>query len=175
MSDLKHILGKVAPWIAAAAAGPAGLAGMAIKTAVEALGGAGDTVDDVTAALAAAKPEQIAALRLADLDFQLRMKELGFKNVADMAKIAADDRDSARKANVAGGIQGRVFALVLLIFVSVLSIEAAVLFVGVPEGIDGQMVGRILGTLDAALLAALYYVFGSSAGSAAKTDLLSKQ
>ena len=65
MNELMSLLGKVAPWIAAAATGPAGLAGMAIKTAAEALGASGADAGDVTAALVDASPEQISALRVA--------------------------------------------------------------------------------------------------------------
>ena len=75
--NLKDILGKVAPWIAAAAAGPAGIATMALRTAAGALGASGETAEDIAAAVAGATPEQLKALKLADLDFRLRMQELG--------------------------------------------------------------------------------------------------
>lgn len=99
--DLKDILGKAAPWLAAAASGPAGLAGMAIKAAAEALGTKADTAEDIAAAVAGATPEQLKALKLADLDFQLRMKELGYKQVTDLEAIAAGDRKDARAMQVA--------------------------------------------------------------------------
>jgi hypothetical protein len=35
-----------------------------------------------------------------------------------------------------------------------------------------MLVGRVLGTLDAALMCVLYYYFGSSAGSAQKNQIM---
>lgn len=169
MSDWKSIVGAIAPTIAAALGGP--LAGVAVSALSDKLLGRSDgTADDVGAAILAGGPDALLKVKQADQAFAVRMRELDI----DLEKLHQVDRDSARDANVKGGIQGRVFALVLVIFVSVLSIEAAVLFVGVPEGVDGQVVGRILGTLDAVLMAALFYVFGSSAGSAQKTAMLGK-
>lgn len=168
--DWKKIVGAVAPTLATALGGP--LAGMAAAAVSDALiGKPNGSEAEIVTALQAGGGEALAKLRAADQAFAVRMRELDI----DVHRLHQADRASARDANVRGGIQGRVFALVLVIFVAVIGIEAAVLFLGVPDGIDGQMVGRILGTLDAALLAALYYVFGSSAGSAAKTDLLGQK
>jgi hypothetical protein len=47
-------------------------------------------------------------------------------------------------------------------------------FLGQPKGIDGVVLGRILGTLDSALMLVLGYYFGSSAGSAEKTAAINK-
>lgn len=169
MDELKKLLGKAAPWLAAASAGPAGLAMMAAKTIAGALGQPDDaSPQDLAVALAGAKPEQLAAIRQAEMEFKARMAALGYTNIEKLEQIAAADRHSARRANVDGGTHERVFWLTCLIFVVVIGVEAAVLFLGIPPGVDGQMVGRILGTLDAALLAALYYTYGSSAGSARK-------
>lgn len=169
--ELTSLLSKIAPWLAAAAAGPAGLAAQAIKTAAQALG-ASDTVDSVTAALTGATPEQLAALKTAEFDFKIRMQGLGFENTQALEKIAADDRASARSANVSGGVQGRVFWLIVAIVISVVGIEAAVLFAGIPATVDGQIAGRVLGTLDAILMIAVNYLLGSSASSARKDDLI---
>jgi hypothetical protein len=72
---------------------------------------------------------------------------------------------------VGGDTALHVYWLTVCIFFVVMGSEFAVLMHGVPQGLDGQMAGRILGTFDAALLAALYYTFGSSAGSTRKTEL----
>lgn len=169
MDELKKLLGKAAPWMAAAAAGPAGLAAQAIKTIAGVLG-SNESVQDVAQALAGATPEQLQALRMAEIEFKARMQALGFGHIEKLEELATQDRASARNANVAGGTQKHVFWLTVVIFVVVIGVEAAVLFKGIPVGVDGQMVGRILGTLDAALLAALYYTYGSSAGSARKDE-----
>jgi hypothetical protein len=169
MTDWREIVGAVAPTLAKALGGP--LAGVAVAALSDKLLGRPDgAAEDVGAAILAGGPDALLAIKQADQSFAVRMRELDI----DLERLHQTDRGSARAANVAGGIQGRVFALVLLIFVSVLSVEAAVLFVGVPPDVDGQVIGRILGTLDAVLMAALFYVFGSSAGSAQKTALLGK-
>jgi ABC-type enterochelin transport system permease subunit len=62
----------------------------------------------------------------------------------------------------------RTFWFAVLIFTAVCAVEATVLFHGLPQSSSPELLGRILGTMDAAMLAALYYIFGSSAGSARK-------
>lgn len=60
----------------------------------------------------------------------------------------------------------RTFWFAVLIFSSVVGIEGFLLTAGFPAELKHpELIGRLLGTLDAALLAALYYIFGSSAGS----------
>lgn len=174
IDELGRMLGKVAPWLAAASAGPAGLAGMAIKTIAETVGATDESAASVAEALAGAKPEQIAELRKADMEFRIRMQELGFKNVADLARIEADDRDSARKANVASGMNWGLFWLSVLLLAVSLGCEVALLFRGYPPGIPDLVVGRVLGMLDSIALTILAYWFGTSAGSARKTDLIAQ-
>lgn len=174
MDELMKLLGKVAPWIAAAATGPAGLAGMAIKTAAEALGASSADVCDVTAALAGATPEQLAALKLAELNFKLRMQELGFKQEADLAKIAADDRASARGANVQGGTTRHIFWLSVLLLTVSLGSECYVLFVGLSSTVPEIVAGRVLGLLDAIALTVMAYWYGTTDNSSRKTELLAQ-
>lgn len=170
MSDWKALIGAVAPMLATALGGP--LAGVAVKELSGALlGRPNGTQDDVAAAIAASGPDVLVKLKAADQQFAVRMRELDL----DLDKISQADRASARQAAVDGGTAKHVFWLTVVIFLVVIGVEALVLFKGVPVGLDGQMAGRILGTLDAALLAALYYTYGSSAGSAAKTDALARK
>jgi hypothetical protein len=164
--DWKKTLATVAPGLATALGGP--LAGVATKALSDALLGKPDgTADELAQAMTAGGTDALLKLKEAENQFQVRMKELAI----DLDRVHQADRASARTANVEGGTQKRVFWLTCLIFVVVIGVEAAVLFLGVPHGTDQQMVGRILGTLDAALLAALYYTYGSSAGSARKDEL----
>ena len=168
--DWRAIVGTVAPGLATALGGPlAGMAAAAISDAL--LGKPNGSEGEIVTALQAGGPDALLKLKQANQAFALEMRRLEIS----VEQLHQTDRNSARQANVQGGIQGRVFVLVLVIFASVLGIEAAVLFYGVPPSVDGQIVGRILGTLDAVLMAALFYVFGSSAGSAAKTELLGKR
>jgi hypothetical protein len=170
MMDWKSIVGAVAPALGTALGGP--LAGLAVSAISDALlGKPNGSEAEIAIALKAGGPDALLKLKEADQRFAVRMRELDI----DLDRLHQQDRSSARQSNVAGGIQGHVFWLVVLIFACVLGVEGAVLFHGVPTEVDGQIVGRILGTLDAVLMAALFYVFGSSAGSSEKTALLARR
>jgi hypothetical protein len=169
---IQDMLGKVAPWIAAAAAGPAGLAGMAIKTAVEALGAKGDTMDDLAAAVAGASPEQLKALKLADLDFKLRMQELGYKSVTELEAIAANDRKDARAMQVAT----RSWVPATLTFVLLVAFNvalAALFFAAVPEG-NRDIVVYMIGQLSGFSAAAVAYWLGTTRDSQNKTSIIAQ-
>lgn len=167
--DWKSAVAAVAPTLGTAFGGPLG--GLAMAALSKKLLGKGDgTEAEIAAAVQAGGPEVLTKLRELDQAFAVKMRELDI----NLEKLHQDDRASARQANVSGGIQGRVFILVLVIFIVVLGIEGAVLFVGIPPTVDGQVAGRVLGTLDACLLAALYYIFGSSAGSQSKDAVISR-
>lgn len=171
MEELSKLLGKVAPWLAAAAAGPAGLAGMALKTVAEAVGASDSTVTSITAAVAGATPEQLQQLKLAELDFKVRMQELGFQHETDLAKIAADDRASARDREVKTGdsMTPRILAA---LFVGGWFAVQWFLLQHIVAAEMREIIMRSLGTMDMALGLILGYYFGSSVGSARKNELL---
>ena len=170
--DLADILKKVAPWLAAAAAGPAGLAGMGIKTAAEALGAPEQNTEAVTAALVGATPEQMAALRQADNDFKLRMRELGYKSTADLEALAVADRKDARGMQVAkpSKMPALLSAVVTLGYFAIL--------IGMMTGwlkvSDSQALLIMLGSLGTAWGMVMAFWFGTTSGSARKTDLLAQ-
>lgn len=172
--DLLGFAKKAIPWIGAAATGnvPA-LVGMAAQAVGEALGtDVKASGDAIAAAVAGATPEQIAALKRADNEFAVKMKELEFTSVADLEKIAASDRDSARRMAVETKSKTPQILGVVIVTAWVL-VTAVLLFTVVDEGMR-EMIGRVLGTLDAALMLVLSYFYGSTSGSARKTELLSK-
>lgn len=173
----KSIVGGVAPALAGVLGGPA--AGVAVKVLADTLlgGSSGSQAEDearISSVLAGGlTPEVRIKLIEAEAEVkrqahELRMAVLGQQT--ELIKLDTEDRHSARRANVDGGNQRRVFWFAVLIFVGVLSVNAAVLLLGMPPGVDPAVSGRILGTLDAAVLVALYYIFGSSSGSAMKTE-----
>lgn len=170
--DLSDILKKAAPWLAAAAAGPAGLAGMAIKTAAEVLGASDETTDAVTAALAGATPEQMAALKQADNDFKARMQELGLKSIADMEALAVADRKDARAMQITkpSPMPALLSGLVTLGYFAIL--------IGMMTGwlkvSDSQALLIMLGSLGTAWGMVMAFWFGTTSGSARKTDLLAQ-
>lgn len=174
MADILGFLKKAAPWITAAATGnvPA-LVAMAAKTVSDAVGGGkvGATADSIAAAVAGATPEQLQALKQADQDFAVKMQALGFQHVEELEQLASADRANARAREIAvKDYTPRIIAG--LVVVLCFSAEAWVLTHGYPSNVAGELVGRILGTLDSALILVLSYYFGSSAGSDRKTEII---
>lgn len=169
--DLSSILQKAAPWLAAAAAGPAGLAGMAIKTVAEALGqDAATSADSLAAAVAGASPEQIKALKLAELDFKVRMEELGFKQITDLENIAAADRKDARAMQVANRSPMPAI-LTCGTGLGFLVTLAALFFFPIPVE-NRDLIVYMCGQLAAAFTACLAFWVGTTRSSENKTNLL---
>ncbi|NDB69896.1 MAG: hypothetical protein EB015_18230 [Methylocystaceae bacterium] len=149
------LIENVAPTIATALGGP--VAGMAVKALSSALlGHDGGSEDDIKAALATATPDQIAAIRKVDADFKVQMKQLDI----DLVKIAADDRISARQMAIAThDLTPRILAFVIV--VSWGFFQHFVVTHDVSQGMR-ELIIRVLGTLDGALMLVLSYYFGSS-------------
>lgn len=161
-----QILRTVAPALALAAGGPFGpIAAAAIHAA---LGTDPGDPKSAETALMNATPDQLLALKKAGQDFQVRMRELGIEE----QHLAYEDTASARGREIAvKDWTPRIIAY--LVIVLVLIAEGSMFFVGQPKGVDGVVLGRILGTLDSALMLVLGYYFGSSAGSAKKDTTIS--
>lgn len=165
--DWKSLVGTVAPWIGTALGGPLG--GMAVSAIADALGLSEKTEDAIKTALSGATPEQMLALKQADQQFSLRMQELGFQNTQALEKIAADDRDSARKRETAVmDYTPRILAY--LIVGGFLGMAYGVLFKQMSA--DSVLAGTIIGYLSAKAEQVAAYYFGSTAGSKEKTQLL---
>ena len=155
LGPFKGLIQNVAPTIATAMLGP--VAGMAVKALSTALLGQPDgSEDDIKAALASATPDQIAAIKKIDADFKVQMKQLEI----DLVKISADDRASARNY----AIQTHDLTPRLLAFVIVVSWGFFQHFVVTHDVVPGmrELIIRVLGTLDGALMLVLSYYFGSS-------------
>lgn len=176
--DWKELIRTIAPTAVGVLATPA--AGMAVKVLADALlgGSTGDHVADeakLAGVLAGGiTPDVRIKLIEAEAEVKRQAHELR-KALAeqDTKRHEADARDraSARDSAVRGDTAVHVFWFTVVIFLTVASVEAAVLFNGLPKG-NPELLGRILGTMDASLLAALYYTFGSSASSTRKTELM---
>lgn len=171
--NLKAVLGTVAPWMATAIGGP--MAGQAVATIANSLGLKADAkVEDVEQALAEGKltGDQLVALKKADQDFQAQMESLGFDNIQKLEQLASQDRANARQREInvkdvtprllAAGITGGFFGVLLFMMLKPIP----------PETHDVLMV--MIGSLGTAWTAVVAYYFGSSAGSAEKTQLLAK-
>lgn len=167
--DLLKIVGAVAPTIATAIGGPLG--GMAMKVVADVLGLPADSSEkDVSKAMASATPDQLLALKQADQDFAVRMRELDI----DLEKIAASDRDSARRREA----QVRDWMPRVLAFVIVAGFMGTVFMVlaGYVEGMKDPLmattVGTLIGFVSAKAEQVVAYYFGSSSSSQQKTQLL---
>jgi len=121
------------------------------------------------AAITSTDPDILLKLKQADNDFQAQLKALDISE----EKLHTDDTANARAREVSvHDSTPRIIAY--LVIVLVLAGEGSMFFFGAAKSIDGVVLGRILGTLDSALILVLSYYFGSSAGSAAKTDTIAK-
>jgi len=156
--DWTSILKTLAPTVASAILGPLG--GVAVAAIGNALGVSEPTQDKIAQAIQTGQltPEQITNLKELEMKYKAEEEERGFK----YADLAFQDRDSARKANVAGGIQTKLFGLSILILTATLGLEGYVMFHGLPTGLSDMVVGRILGLADSVSMLVLTYYYGSS-------------
>ncbi len=174
-SDALKVLGQIAPSIGAAAAGPLGATAVTAIESVFGLHATGDLParqDAVSAAISGAAPETLLALKKADQDFQAHMAELGFADTEALTKLGADDRDSARKREIAVrdatpkmlaiGVTVGFFGL--LFYVAAWSVPAT----------SKDLLNIMLGSLGTAWVSIVTYYFGSSSGSARKSELLAQ-
>jgi hypothetical protein len=167
MKVVGPLLGQVAPTIATALGGP--LAGLAAKTLSTVILGKEDGSEtEIAKALQSASPDQLAAIKKIDADFKTRMAELEI----DLERIVAADRDSARKREVAlGDHTPKILAAAITI--GFFGILFWMFVYGVPKN-GNEALLLMLGALQTAFTGVIAYYFGSSAGSKAKTDALSK-
>ena len=155
-------LKQIAPTVASALGGP--LAGMAVAAISKAIGVEEDKVNDLIASNKMTA-EQIAQLKIAEIELQKQANELGL----NFEKLAVDDRKSAREMQattrslvppiLAGAITVGFFGILIL------------LLLGKFEG-DNNTILIMLGSLSTAWTGIIAYYFGSSAGSQAKTELM---
>jgi hypothetical protein len=170
--DFMRIIGAVAPSLATAVGGPIG--GMAVKFITDALGIPSDSSkDDIAKAINNATPDQLVALKKAENDFTVRMKELDI----DLERIASSDRDSARRRES----QVRDWMPRILAFVIVAGFMGTVFMVllGYVEGMKDPLmattVGTLIGFVSAKAEQVIAYYFGSSNSSQQKTVLLAEK
>lgn len=172
----KSILKTILPTLGAAIPLPPPFGQMAAAAIGKAIGVEGLTPDKAEDAIAAAQvkdPEILLKLKQVDADFQLQMAQLGFESAEKLEEIAAGDRASARVREVAvKDYTNRIIAYGIVVLT--LSMEGYVLIWGTPA-VDGVVLGRIMATLENALMLVLAYYFGSSSGSAQKTAMLAEQ
>jgi hypothetical protein len=174
-----NFLKKLAPFLSTglSLAGPYGAIASKILTPI--LGLKPDaSAEDYSTALAKATPEQIEAIKKAEQDFQLQMKQLDLKSVEDLEKIAADDRASARNREIqVKDNTPRVLAYVYAGgFFITLGAEIWMAVSGVAiNPLASKSIDILLGVLTGMVLGTKEYYFGSSAGSDRKTEILARK
>jgi hypothetical protein len=170
--DWKDVIGAVAPTIATALGGP--LAGAAVKTLSSViLGHENGTEADLSAAVAAASPDVLAQVKKAEADFQVRMRELEI----DVDRIAAADRDSARKREASTGdfwTPRVIGALTLGAFIWAVWAVLSGYVQGLTDPSVVGIIGTLIGYVSAKADQVVSYYFGSSSGSKEKTQAMTE-
>ena len=156
-------LTQIAPGIATALGGP--LAGLAVTAISKAL-----NIDekDVQSTIEQGKlsADQLSSLKQAELELQAKAQELGL----NFEKLATDDRKSAREMQVS--TKSFVPALLSILVVCAWALIQYFLLTHVIAQEMRELVARVLGTLDGALMLVLSFYFGGSSDSQNKDDLL---
>jgi hypothetical protein len=156
-------LTQIAPGIATALGGP--LAGLAVTAISKALG-----IDekDVQSTIEQGKlsADQLTSLKQAELELQAKAQELGL----NFEKLATDDRKSAREMQVS--TKSFVPALLSILVVCAWALIQYFLLTHVIPQEMRELVARVLGTLDGALMLVLSFYFGGSSDSQDKDAML---
>lgn len=168
METIINLVRTVAPTIATAVGGP--LAGMATRAISEALLGRSDaTEEELVQAAANATPEQLLALKQAEHDFTIKMRELDI----DIERLAGEDRNSARKREIT--IKDHTPKILAgLITAGYFGVLFYMMRYGLPTNGGSEAMLVMLGTLGTAWGGVVAYYFGSSAGSREKTDAINR-
>ena len=156
-------LESIAPTIATAMGGP--LAGMAVEAISKAIGVDPSEVQN-TINSGKMTADQIASLQTAEIALKARAQEMGL----DFEKLAVADRASARQMQMTTG--SFVPPLLSVLVVVAWATIQYFLLTHVIDPTMRELVARVLGTLDGALMLVLSFYFGSSAGSQAKDTML---
>lgn len=168
--DWKATVKAVAPLIGTAIGGPVG--GIATQVLTSALGISGDsTEEEIQKAVQSANPAQLIELRKADQAFRVTIKELGLKE----KQLHAQDRDSARRRDMALGGDNTLKAIAVFTVFAFFSIIGWLLWKGSPTSLDKTIIGLILGYATAKADQVYNFFFGSSKGSQEKTQHLAER
>ena len=152
----------VAPGLATALGGP--LAGAAAGALVSALGGDEKAAE---AALLTQDPATLLALRKAEQDFAVRMRELDI----EPDRLAQADRADARSM---AKVNMKPQMVITSIFLGGYFLLLWVLMTGtvIADGVAREQLPTLLGVLTGAVPTILAFWFGSTAGSQAKSVML---
>ncbi len=169
----RAIISTVAPLLGTAIGGPlGGLAGGLIS---KALGGTGGNADPkaVEKLILGQDPQTLIALRQAEAELQVHMKELDISE----EKLSYDDRDSARKREIAvKDTTPRNLAYMYTVgFFAMLAMQFHIVINHIPiDPVGLRLLDTTTGVLFAMMLGSKEYYFGSSSSSRTKDETISK-
>lgn len=176
-SSVKSAIGKFAPWIAGAIGTPA--AGAAVGALCGALGlNSTDAKPDDVAALinrGQVSADQLLALKKADQEFQLQMKQLDINDLETLEKMSVEDRKSARDRQIQiKDVTPQILAyLALAVWGTMNGFLLYMAYRGRSLPTDmSPIIMRVLGTMDALMGMAFAFFFGTSASSRSKDQML---
>jgi hypothetical protein len=176
-----EFLSKLAPWIGAAAGGPPALIAMAAKELSGALGyDVPADKESINQAVSSASQEQLIRIKELDLEFQVKMQELGFNTLDSLVKAEAADKASARGMQVEAlkqdGWLAKNFVYLLASFWTVATIIyiGFITFGSIPEAnvrFADTILGFLLGTVIATII---NFFMGTSFSSRIKDESINR-
>ena len=146
---VKGLVGSLAPTLGAALGGPVGGAAAAMLADVL---GCDPAPQKIERALAQATPEQLAEIKKAELDFEVRMKEL---EMDVFALETADVQDARRKSNWVTQTIGLIMVLFFCGYVCLITLLP-------PEQNSMELTNLVIGYLGGLISAVISFHFGSS-------------
>ena len=149
-------------WDFMGSSSPAGIASSAAEgLATGILNGADKIIRDFKL-----PPEQMVA-------YENKMAELQAQTQQKLEELAVSDRNSARQREMA--VRDAMPKVLAIMFVTgFFGVLASMMVYGAPAGAGGEAFILILGTLTSGVGLVLGYYFGSSSGSAMKTNILGR-
>lgn len=170
-------IGGTAPLLAGLIGGPIGLGVTAAGTILSHVLGTANDPTSVAAALE--DPAALEKVRQAENANSMQLQQLAvtaaqaqLAHEIEMERNAAADRDSARKREMQTG-DWVPKALAMAVTVGFFSLLLLMTMRGMPDE-NRDLLNVVLGTLGTAWVSIIGYYFGTSVGSARKTELLAK-
>lgn len=161
----KKVIGTVAPMLGTVLGGPLG--GLAGSALAKALGT--DDPKAQEAMITSADPGVLLKLKEAENELQEHMRQLDI----DEEKLRFDDTASARAREIAVKDHTPMI-LAFSVTAGFFSVLGWMLNKGIPPNGGGEALLVMLGSLGTAWAGIVAYYFGSSAGSASKSDALNR-
>ena len=172
--ELGASVASIAPALGAALGGPVGAGiGLAVKAIASIFGLKADASPDELQAAIQQDPQAAFKLRLAEMDFSLKLRDQDIEEF----RLQLADVQSARSKEVeikkAGGTNIFMYALGAVICIGFFTLTGLLMFRDLPPG-SSDTVKFLLTQLATAFLAIVYYLWGTSKSSADKTEIMNQ-